>query len=115
MNNLPEILGLCPFDNFRCILCLYIFGYIVCTPYNYILSMLTCVCLSQICVYWLVAGKNPLRVACVGGHVTCVECLIKHNAEVNLVDMEGRTLVYILALENSPKCLPVIVHAGAGK
>lgn len=63
----------------------------------------------------LFLGRTPLRVACTGGHVTCAEALISRNADVSYPDMDNRQIIYILALENRPECIPVIIHGGAGK
>lgn len=64
------------------------------------------------CVY--AAGKTPLRMACNCVHKPCVESLIRHGAEVDHRDMEGRSIVYIMALENRPECISLLTDAGAG-
>ena len=47
--------------------------------------------------------------------MNCAEALIAHNADISFPDMDNRQIVYILALENRPECLPLLIQGGAGK
>lgn len=43
---------------------------------------------------------NDYRVAALEGHYDTVRVLLAHNADVNAKDADGRSTLYILALEN---------------
>ncbi|XP_018398416.1 PREDICTED: ankyrin repeat domain-containing protein 50-like isoform X4 [Cyphomyrmex costatus] len=45
-------------------------------------------------------GKTALRLAALEGHYDTVKVLLSHNADVNAKDADGRSTLYILALEN---------------
>lgn len=44
--------------------------------------------------------KNYYRLAALEGHYDTVRVLLAHNADVNAKDADGRSTLYILALEN---------------
>ncbi|XP_008215505.1 ankyrin repeat domain-containing protein 50 isoform X1 [Nasonia vitripennis] len=45
-------------------------------------------------------GKTALRLAALEGHYDTVKVLLSHNADINAKDADGRSILYILALEN---------------
>jgi len=63
----------------------------------------------------LFAGKTPLRVCCTCGHLSCAESLISHGADVEFRDLEGRSIVYMLSLENRAECIMLLADSGAGQ
>lgn len=60
------------------------------------------------------AGKSCLRVASTGGHLDCVHSLVTYGADVTYIDMEGRPIIYVLAVENRPDAIRILHDAGAG-
>ncbi|GLH13787.1 Ankyrin repeat and KH domain-containing protein mask [Gryllus bimaculatus] len=45
-------------------------------------------------------GKTALRLAAIEGHCEVVASLLNHGADVNMKDADGRSTLYVLALEN---------------
>lgn len=45
-------------------------------------------------------NKTQYRLAALEGHYDTVRVLLAHNADVNAKDADGRSTLYILALEN---------------
>ena len=48
-------------------------------------------------------------------HLDCVQSLVTHGADLMYIDMEGRPIIYVLAVENKPAAMRLLHDAGAGK
>ena len=58
-------------------------------------------------------GSFPLHPAVKEGHVTTVAALIDGGADVNVVEVDGQTPLYIAAEEGSGEIVRLLVAAGA--
>ncbi|XP_068086218.1 ankyrin repeat domain-containing protein 50 [Anabrus simplex] len=58
-------------------------------------------------------GKTALRLAAIEGHCDVVAGLLNHGADVNMLDADGRSTLYILALENRLPMARFLLEEGA--
>ncbi|XP_027020263.1 ankyrin repeat and SOCS box protein 1 [Tachysurus fulvidraco] len=63
------------------------------------------------CCGWLPC--TPLRIAATAGHGDCVDFLISHGAEVDLVDVKGQTALYVAVVNGHLDCVRILLEAGA--
>jgi len=56
---------------------------------------------------------TPLHGAALGGSVACVNVLIRHGAEIDGVDKQGRTPLFLAALTGNLPIVDAILHNGA--
>ncbi|NXG14052.1 ASB1 protein, partial [Grallaria varia] len=63
------------------------------------------------CCGWLPC--TPLRIAATAGHGACVAFLLRHGAQIDLVDVKGQTALYVAVLNGHLECARILLEAGA--
>nr|XP_056712114.1 ankyrin repeat and SOCS box protein 18 isoform X2 [Euleptes europaea] len=58
-------------------------------------------------------GQSALHEACRGGHADCVELLLEHKANPNLLNDDGQAPLHLCASQNSLRCAKTLVTFGA--
>merc|ERR1712070_163457 len=58
-------------------------------------------------------GRTALQVACDNNKPECVQVLIEHQADVNLVNTRGYSALYYSAGHRDSKCVELLIEAGA--
>jgi len=60
-----------------------------------------------------VHGTSALHVACSHGFLDIVECLLQHEADPNIVDLDGKTPLHHASASGHNDILPMLEQAGA--
>ena len=61
------------------------------------------------------SGWRPLHAAAYSGDVGSVEALISYGAEIDCLDRNNRTPLFVAALTNQFSIIPILLNAGADK
>ncbi|GLH09916.1 Ankyrin repeat and KH domain-containing protein mask [Gryllus bimaculatus] len=59
------------------------------------------------------SGPNPLQLAASSGHVSSLQLLLEHGADIGQINGEGQTALHKAALNGHSECIAALLAAGA--